>query len=66
MFLSVIIPTYRNTKEEIERCLGSIYQSDWHDFEVLLVDDGNTAEYAAYLDTLSARFAGLCILHLPH
>ena len=66
MFLSVIIPTYRNTKEEIEQCLGSIYQSDWRDFEVLLVDDGNTAEYAAYLDTLPARFAGLRILHLPH
>ena len=66
MFLSVIIPTYRNTKEEIERFLGSIYQSDWRDFEVLLVDDGNTAEYAAYLDMLPARFAGLRILHLPH
>ena len=66
MFLSVIIPTYWNTKEEIERCLGSIYQSDWHDFEVLLADDGNTAEYAAYLDTLPAKFSGLRILHLPH
>ena len=66
MLISVIVPTYRNTKEEIERCLGSIYQSDWRDFEVLLVDDGNTTEYAAYLDTLSARFAGLRVLHLPH
>ena len=66
MFLSVIIPTYRNTKEEIERCLGSIYQSDWRDFEVLLADDGNTADYAAYLDTLPVRFPGLRILHLPH
>ncbi len=66
MFLSIIIPTYRNTKEEIERCLGSIYRSDWRDFEVLLADDGNEAEYAAYLDTLSARFPGLTVLHLPH
>ena len=66
MMISVVVPTYRNTKEEIERCLGSIYHSDWRDFEVLLVDDGNTAEYAAYLDTLPTRFAGLCVLHLPH
>lgn len=33
---------------------------------MLLVDDGNTAEYAAYLDTLPVQFPGLRILHLLH
>ena len=66
MLISVIVPTYRNTKEEIERCLKSIYQDRFTDFEVFLADDGNTAEYAAYLDTLAVRFARLRILHLPH
>ncbi len=66
MFLSVIIPTWRNTEEEIRRCLDSIDQSAWRDFEVLLVDDGNEPAYAAMLDGLVETYPLLRVFHLPH
>ncbi len=66
MFLSVIIPTWRNTEEEIRRCLDSIDQSAWRDFEVLLVDDGNEPDYAAMLDGLAETYLLLRVFHLPH
>ena len=66
MFLSIIIPTWRNTEEEIRRCLDSIDQSAWRDFEVLLVDDGNEAAYATMLDGLAETYPMLRVFHLPH
>jgi len=36
--ISVIIALY-NAEKEIEICLNSIFNSDWKDFEVLIIDD---------------------------
>lgn len=66
MFLSIIIPTWRNTEAEIRRCLDSIDQSAWRDFEVLLVDDGNEAAYATMLDGLAETYPMLRVFHVPH
>ena len=66
MFLSIIIPTWRNTEEEIRRCLDSIDQSAWRDFEVLLVDDGNEAAYATMLDGLAETYPMLRVFHVTH
>lgn len=65
MFLSIIIPTWRNTEAELIRCMDSIYQSHWQDFEVLLVDDGNEAAYGVMLDKLACRYP-ITVLHAPH
>ncbi|MBU1628368.1 glycosyltransferase [bacterium] len=50
--LSVIIPVY-NRARYLESCLGSIFTSDYKDFEVIVVDDGsddNSAEAAKKFD----------------
>ncbi len=65
MFLSIIIPTWRNTEAELIRCMDSIYQSTWRDFEVLVVDDGNEAAYGAMLDELVRRYP-ITVIHAPH
>lgn len=65
MFLSIIIPTWRNTEAELIRCMDSIYQSTWRDFEVLVVDDGNEAAYGAMLDELTRRYP-ITVIHAPH
>lgn len=39
--LSIIIPVY-NGEETIGQCLKSVYNSDYNNFEVILVDDGST------------------------
>jgi glycosyltransferase involved in cell wall biosynthesis len=39
--LSVIVPVY-NSAEYLKRCLAALAASDYHDFDVLVVDDGST------------------------
>jgi glycosyltransferase involved in cell wall biosynthesis len=40
-FVSVIIPVY-NAGETVERCLKSVFNSDYKNFEVIIVDDKST------------------------
>ncbi len=65
MFLSIIIPTWRNTEAELRRCLSSLYVSSLP-FEVLLVDDGNEAAYGEMLDRMAEEREHLTVLHAPH
>jgi glycosyltransferase involved in cell wall biosynthesis len=39
--LSVIVPVY-NSVEDLRRCLAALAQSEFDDFDVLVVDDGST------------------------
>lgn len=39
--ISVIIPVY-NTKEYLGKCIQSVLDQSFHDFEVLLIDDGSS------------------------
>lgn len=41
MFLSIIVPVY-NVKEYLVKCLDSIYNQTFHDYECIVVDDGST------------------------
>lgn len=50
-FVSVIVPTYNGT-QFIQPCLTSVFQSDYTNFEVVMVDDCSTdgsSEYARQL-----------------
>ena len=38
--ISVIIPVY-NTEKYLDRCIRSVLNSTYKDFEVLLIDDGS-------------------------
>ncbi len=40
-FISIIIPMY-NSEKTIRECLGHVYNSDYKNFEVIVVDDGST------------------------
>ena len=41
MLISVIIPVY-NVKDYIEKCVGSVIDPSFDDYEIILVDDGST------------------------
>ncbi len=41
MEISVIVPVY-NVKDKLERCINSILNQTFTDFELLLIDDGST------------------------
>ncbi|MBU1627701.1 glycosyltransferase, partial [bacterium] len=40
-FVSVIIPVF-NASSTFEKCLTSVFKSDYKDFEVIVIDDGST------------------------
>ena len=40
MKLSIIIPVYQ-TQDTIDRCIESILQQSFTDYEIILVDDGS-------------------------
>lgn len=50
--ISIIIPVY-NSATTIERCIVSIIQQDFKDFEVLLVDDGSSDNSLDEINRLS-------------
>ena len=39
--LSIIIPVY-NAEKTIERCINSILNQEFKDFEIILINDGST------------------------
>ena len=41
--ISIIVPTY-NREQTITECINSILQSEFHDFEIIIIDDGSTDE----------------------
>lgn len=52
-FISVIIPVY-NIESVIGRCIESILQQTYTDFEVLIVDDGSTDNSLAVCETYTS------------
>lgn len=42
--LSIIVPVYNSATKGLDRCLESILNQEYDDFELILVDDGSTDE----------------------
>lgn len=64
MKVSVIIPVY-NAAELIGRCLASIRQQTFADYEVIAVDDGSTDDSGSRLDAY-ARDPRIRVVHQPN
>lgn len=52
--LSIIIPVY-NDERYLKRCLDSIINLNYHDLEVILVDDGSTDSSLSIIQSYSKR-----------
>lgn len=50
--VSIIIPVYNTPKKYIQRCLKSIKNQSYSDYEIIIVDDGSSEECAEYLDSV--------------
>ena len=66
LFLSIIIPTYNNHISDMIRCLDSVYDTAYQDFEVLIIDDGSEVSYQVELDQVETRYERLMVLHKAH
>lgn len=56
-FISIIIPTYNN-EEHIEQAIDSCFDSDFDDFEIIVINDASTDGTTAKLELLVDRYAG--------
>ena len=62
MKLSIIIPVY-HTQDTLPRCLDSILQQSFTDYEMILVDDGSTDTCPRICDEYAARNKNIVVIH---
>jgi len=60
--LSVIIPVY-NTEKYLEKCLESLRNQKFSDFEIILVDDGSTDNSGMLCDMFAQNNAKVKVVH---
>lgn len=63
--VSVVIPIF-NTLTYIERCVHSVLQQSFPNFELILVDDGSTDGSGALCEQLAASDERICVIHRPN
>ena len=60
--ISVVIPAY-NAEKSIERCVRSVLNQDFKDFELIVVDDGSSDSTAAIVQRLVADDSRIILIH---
>lgn len=61
--LSIIIPVYNNSHDEILRCFNSIKEQKCNDYEVIVVDDGSSESCASFLDKITMKLNRFRVIH---
>lgn len=61
--VSVIIPFYNTKRELFDRCVKSVLQQTYIDFECLIIDDGSKDEYAKILVEYEQLDVRIRLLH---
>lgn len=61
-FLSVIIPVY-NAAPYLRRCLDSVLKQNFHDYEVIIVDDGSTDDSLQICEEYALKDARISVFH---
>lgn len=62
---SFIIPVY-NAEHFLPRCIDSILNQSFPDFEILLIDDGSTDKSASICDEYSKQDSRIHVIHQPN
>lgn len=60
--ISVIVPVY-NAEQYIRRCVDSILNQTYTDFELILVDDGSTDFSSAICDMYASQDSRVRVIH---
>ena len=53
--VSIIIPAY-NTEQYIEKCIESVLNQTYSDYELICIDDGSTDGTSAILDKYAEQY----------
>ena len=63
--LSVIVPVY-NAEKYLHKCVDSILNQTYRDFELLLVDDGSPDQCGTICDAYAAQDSRVKVIHKPN
>lgn len=64
-YFSLILPVY-NVEAYLDRCMQSILDQDFSDYEVILVDDGSPDGCPAICDAYARRYGHVRVIHKPN
>lgn len=59
---SVIVPIY-GVEAYLEKCIQSLIEQDYDDFEVILVDDGSPDRCPLICDSYASRYPNITVIH---
>lgn len=62
IIISIVVPVY-NTKDYLIRCIESILEQSFQDWELLLVDDGSTDESGSICDEYALKDNRIRVFH---
>ncbi len=60
--ISIIVPVY-NVEKYLSRCLDSIINQTYKDYEVILSDDGSTDSSGKICDEYAAKYSNIHVIH---
>lgn len=60
--ISIIVPVY-NAEKAVSRCIDSVLNQDFKDFELILVDDGSKDRSGEILDEYAAKDSRVHVIH---
>ena len=63
--VSIIIPVF-NAEKYLRRCLNSIINQIYQNFEIILVDDGSTDGSGEICDSFAVRDSRIKVIHIPN
>lgn len=63
--ISVIIPVY-NVEQYLRECIDSVLASSFHDFELILIDDGSKDNSGSICDEYAVKDSRIKVLHVEN
>lgn len=64
-YLSIIVPIY-NTERYLEKCIGSILEQKFGEYELILVDNGSTDKSLIICKTYEEKDSRIRVIHKEH
>lgn len=62
MLISIIVPVY-NVEKYLKKCIDSILNQTFKDFELILVDDGSKDQCGVICDNYAKSDTRICVIH---